>query len=249
MYDRCVDLGDARRYLYRAEWQSFPDVLIFASEPQVKRHPHYAAAKVGDARSASALVEDILATTGLEAVRSLIAQFKPRLLAVHALESVGMNAIPRVLANRLSKELGLPLESGVSQLNRVTHTGKSGYHRLAFPAVFDGSPRAADYLLVDDFIGQGGTIANLRGHVHSLGGTVVGALALAGKHYSSKLQLQGETLQRLRGKHGNQLEEWWISTFGYGFDRLTESEALYLFRSDSFDVITTRLATARGAGD
>lgn len=248
-YDVRVDLGEIRRYLYRRDWDDFPDVVICASEGEAHRHPHYAAAKVGDAKSADALVGDILSVTDLDAIRRLIGSSEPRLLAVHALESVGMNAIPRVLAKRLSNVFGLSLESGVSQLNRVTHTRADGYHRLAFPAVFEGSFKVSNYLLIDDFIGQGGTLANLRGYVHQQGGTVVGAIALAGKQHSSKLRLGKETLERLRGKHGNELEEWWVSTFGYGLDRLTDSEAAYLCRPDSFDVIATRLVAARGAGD
>ena len=248
-YDVGVDLGEVRRYLNRVVWGDFPDVLICASESSVHQHAHYSPAKMGDAKSADALVEDILALTDLDAIRMLLGDVKPRLLAVHALESAGMNAIPRVLAKRLSSEFNLPLESGISQLNRVTHTRASGYHRLAFPAVFEGNLRASNYVLVDDFIGQGGTLANLRGHVHRQGGTVIGAVSLSGKQHSSRLRLEDETLLKLRNRHGDKLEEWWLSTFGYGLDRLTESEAAYLFRSDSFDVITTRLASARGAGN
>jgi hypothetical protein len=107
----------------------------------------------------------------------------------------------------------------------------------------------SNYVLIDDFIGQGGTLANLRGYVHQQGGTVVGAIALAGQQRSSRLRLGEETLHKLRSKHGDELEKWWLSTFGYGLDCLTDSEAVYLFRSDSFDVITARLAAARGAGD
>jgi hypothetical protein len=248
-YDVRVDLGEIQRYLSRTEWGDFPDVQICAPEAEAHRHPHYAAAKVGDAKSADALVEDILSITDVAAIRRLIGDSEPRLLAVHALESAGMNAIPRVLAKRLSNDFGLSLESGVSQLNRVTHTRADGYHRLAFPAVFEGNLKVSNYLLIDDFVGQGGTLANLRGYVHQQGGTVTGAIVLAGKQHSSRLRLGNETLKRLRGKHGNQLEEWWLSTFGYGLDRLTDSEAAYLCRSDSFNVIATRLATARGAGD
>lgn len=244
-----MDLGGIRRYLYRTGWGDFPDVLICAPEGKVHKHPHYSAAKIGDPISADALVEDILATADMDAIRRMIGDQRPRLLAVHALESAGMNAIPRVLAKRLSKDFGLALDSGISQLNRVTHTRADGYHRLANPAVFDGRLMESNYLLIDDFVGQGGTLANLRGYVHHQGGTVAGAIALAGQQRLSKLRLGEETLHKLRSKHGDELEKWWLSTFGYGLDRLTESEAVYLSRSDSFNVITTRLAAARGAGD
>jgi hypoxanthine-guanine phosphoribosyltransferase len=244
-----VDLGETRRYLYRTAWGDFPDVRICVDEPQAIRHPLYATAKVGDAKAADGLILDLLSNAPAELFEPLIGGGRPRLLAVHAVEAAGMNAIPRVLARYLAQQFDLPLESGIVQLNRVTHTRADGYHRLAFPAVFDGPLKEADYVLVDDFVGQGGTLANLRGYVETQNGRVIGAISLAGKHRSAQLRLSPETLKNLREKHGNELEKWWISTFGYGLDRLTHSEAGYLYRSDDFDTITTRLVAARGAGN
>jgi len=224
-------------------------VLICANEPVATRHPLYADAKDGDPKAADGLVSDVLSNVPSGPIDHMVGTRRPRLLAVHALETSGMNAIPRVFARQLAQKYDLILESGIVQINRVTHTKADGYHRLALPAVFDGILRAGDYLLIDDFVGQGGTLANLRGHIEMQGGKVVGAISLAGQSRSAQLRPSGDTLQKLRGKHGEQLEEWWNSTFGYGLDRLTESEAGYLYRSDSFDSITTRLASARGTGD
>jgi hypothetical protein len=137
----------------------------------------------------------------------------------------------------------------VIQINRVTHTGATGYHRLAFPAIFEGEVAHVSYLLVDDFIGQGGTLANLRGFVEANGGRVVGATALAGKAYSAKLRVDHQTVAELRRTHGRWLEEWWIATFGYGFESLTHSEARYLIRVDDAHAIPERLAAARRARD
>lgn len=242
-----MDLGEIKQYLYRTAWGNFSDVLICVDEPQATKHPLYAAAKVGDARAADGLVLDLLSSTPRDIFEALLGRGRPRLLAVHAVETAGMNAIPRVLARHLALQFDLPLESGIVQLNRVTHTKADGYHRLAFPAVFDGPLKAADYVLVDDFVGQGGTLANLRGHVEIQNGRVLGAISLAGKrHRSAQLRPDPGTLQKLWEKHGDELEKWWISTFGYGLDRLTESEASYLYRSDDFVTITARLAAARG---
>lgn len=242
-----MDLSEIKRYLYRTAWGEFPNILICASEPTATRHPLYAEAKIGDPKAADGLVVDILSDEAREAIRLLVGSLNPRLLAVHAVESAGMNAIPRVFGRRLAQELDLRLEIGVVQLNRVTHTKADGYHRLAFPAVFDGRLKEANYVLVDDFVGQGGTLANLRGHVEVQGGRVIGAISLAGQSRSARLRLGDATLRKLRDKHGERLEEWWHSTFGYGLDRLTESEAGYLYRSDDFVTITTRLAAARRA--
>jgi hypoxanthine-guanine phosphoribosyltransferase len=244
-----VELAEIRERLRRTPWNEFPPVAILADVPRAKSHPSFAAAKAGDAKAAESVVEDTLAVAGIEPVRALIRDRQPYLLPVHAVEEIGMNAIPRAFARTLAIRLDLPLRSGVIQMNRVSHTGAGGYHRLAFPPVFEGDVEALEYVVVDDFVGQGGTLANLRGYLESNGGRVLGAVTLTGKAYSSELRLRVETLEALRKKHGQKLEEWWLATFGYGFDRLTESEAKYLIRSNDADTASARIAAARGVGD
>lgn len=246
-----IDAEMLRQYLRRTPWGNFPDVVIHADEPIVKKHPLYAAAKQGDALAAEGLVMETSTIGALDRVGAIISNRKPYLLAVHALETEGGNAIPRVFARAvLVKMLDLPVAGGIIQINRVSHTGADGYQRLASPALFDGQvDPGAEYFIVDDFIGQGGTIANLKGFVESKGGRILGATALTGKAYSAKLRLEGETLQALREKHGTDLEKWWATTFGYGFERLTESEGRYLTRADDAHVISERIAAAIRTGN
>jgi hypothetical protein len=219
-------------------------VIIHADESIVKKHPLYPPAKQGNSDDAEALVLETCTIGALDRIGALIGNSRPFLLAVHALETKGVNVIPRVLARLLSKMLNLPITNGILQINRVTHTGADGYHRLATPALFDGNVNAGEYLLVDDFIGQGGTLANLKGFLESRGGKVIGATTLTGKAYSARLRLEPETLRTLREKHGNELEEWWLATFGYGFEGLTESEARYLSRAEDAHAISTRIVAA-----
>lgn len=235
-----------KTYLRRSEWGDFPDVVIHSDVTSVKKYPQYNSAKAGDADAAEKLVLETVTDAALEQINKIIGNTKPCLLAVHAVETEGMNAIPRVLAQVLSARFTLPVASGLTQINRVTHTGADGYHRLAFPALFDGDVRDSEYLLVDDFIGQGGTLANLKGFVENKGAKVIGATVITGKAYSAKLKLSEETLRALRGKHGTELEKWWAATFGYSFEKLTESEAKYLFRADNADLISKRIVAARG---
>jgi hypothetical protein len=244
-----MDLGEEKQHLRRTPWNNFPDVEIFSPEIFVKEHPLYSSAKEGNAIAAEGLIEDVLAGANVAGLKRLLDEPRPFLLPVHAVESEGMNVIPRVFARALSNILDLPVFSGVIQINRVTHTGASGYHRLAFPAIFDGEVVLTSYLLVDDFVGQGGTLANLRGFIETKGGAVIAAVALTGKSYSAELRPEEGTLDELRRKHGKQLEEWWFATFGYGFERLTQSEARYLIRVDDAHAIPERLATARRARD
>lgn len=234
----------------RAAWDDVPDVVIVAPIPDVKRHPDYDAAKAGDADAAVRLVSDTLDPRAVERVRSSATGDPPVLLPVHALEEMGVNAIPLALAEELGRRLGWPVSTAVVQVNVVGHTGASGYARLARQALFDGDVHArVDHVLVDDFVGQGGTLANLRGHVLGGGGRVVGAIVLTGKLHSAKLALSSVTLAELRRKHGPELEAWWNDRFGHAFDCLTESEGRYLARSEDAQRVRDQLAAAERQGD
>ncbi len=113
-------------------------------------------------------------------------------------------------------------------------------------ALFDGDvEESVEYLLVDDFVGEGGTLANFRGYIKSRGGRVVGATVLRGNAFSAKIALSNETLNALREKHGKQLEDWWQEHFAFGFDCLTESEARYLIRTPDADTVRNRILAQR----
>ena len=230
----------------RVPWNDFPDAVFLAAESVTIKHPLYAAAKSGDAVAAAKLVRELVNDTGLAAVRSVIDAMgtrKPGLVSAHAYERQGYNAIPASLAKLLGERLGLPFHSTVGQTNVVGHTGADGYGRLARQAAFGGSvEHEQDYVMVDDFIGQGGTMANLRGWVEKQGGNIMAAVALTGKPYSARLNPSKEQLNELTKKHGREFEKWWREFFGHSFDCLTHSEARYLARSPDVDTIRDRLA-------
>jgi len=127
----------------------------------------------------------------------------------------------------------------------VGHTGADGFKRLANQALFAGAAvHGATYLIVDDFVGQGGTLANLIGFIRSQGGEVLGASVLTGKPYSAKLAPDEGQINALRHKHGRELETWWGEKFGFDFDRLTRSEARYLEKTADAHTIRSRIAAA-----
>lgn len=234
----------------RTVWHGFPDVLIHADESTVKGNVDYLAAKAGDVQAARRLVEATLNEKAVATIAGTLADSNAWIASVHAHEAEGINRIPAVLAEVLAERLGLQAEESVVQINRSGHTGAGGYHRLAHPALFDGEvERNRNYFLVDDFVGQGGTIANLKGFIEIKGGIAILASTLTGKPYSAKLSLEQATLSALRAKHGDKLENWWKETFGYGFEFLTESEARYLERADEAQLIRDRLVAARQAGN
>ena len=234
----------------RTPWGNFPDVLIHASESAVKQHPAYKAAKAGDDDAASDLVFDTFNLVKTLELEKLIGGRTPTLVSAHAFEREGVNAIPEVFADQLGKVLGWPVDTNVVQVNVVAHTGANGFWRLAMQAEFEGTVVSGrEYVLVDDFVGMGGTLANLKGHIESSGGKVLAAVSLTGKPHSSKLALSPERLQELRVKHGAELENWWIEHFAHGFDALTESEARYLTRTETVDTIRDRIAEAEQTGN
>ena len=214
----------------------------------VKRNPNYAAAKAGDSLAAFQLVQETLSPAAVAVLEELIGPRSPLLVSAHAFEEAGVNAIPEAMAKELGNRLGLDVEASVVQVNLVGHTGADGFSRLARQAAFGGQVQPGrEYVLVDDFVGQGGTLANLKGHVETQGGKVIGATVLTGKPFSAKLQPTAEQLSALRTKHGQVFETWWQEKFGHAFDCLTQSEARYLARSPDADTIRNRIAAAEQA--
>ena len=229
----------------RTSWGNFPDVLIHASESAVKQHPAYKAAKAGDGNAAIALVRDTLSAAQNQKLVVLLAGHRPTLVSAHAYEREAVNAIPEIFADLLSQILGLPVDNDIYQANVVFHTGADGFSRLARQARFEGLVNPGlEYVLVDDFVGMGGTLANFKGYIESKGAKVLAAVSLTGKPHSAKLALSPERLQELRGKHGAELENWWIGRFAHAFDALTESEARYLARTEGTDTVRNRIAAA-----
>jgi len=233
----------------RIPLNGFPDVLIHAvihsGKSTVLKHARYPAAKSGDAEAAKDLVRDTINDEQVEALRLLLAGGIPILVSVHAYESEGVNAIPEVFADELAIRLGLVTDTGIVQTNVVSHTKADGYGRLARQAIFDGEVvSGAEYVLVDDFVGQGGTLANLRGYIESKGGKVLAAVTLTGQSRSAKLALDKTKLEELRQKHGKEFEKWWQERFSYSFDCLTQSEARYLADSPDAETIRNRIAAA-----
>lgn len=223
-----------------------PDVVILADVRAAKNDLNFAAAKGGDELQAAALIRNLVGPDQIEMVRQLLDRRQPILSPVHAIETTGVNEIPIALAESLAEALSLQVELSVIQDNTVGHTGADGWHRLANPPVFSGDViSGAEYLLVDDFVGQGGTLANLSGYMGSQGGRVLGAVTLTGKPYSARLAPDRQLIEALRTKHEKALEDWWQEQFGFGFDCLTHSEARYLERESNADAIRTRVLEAR----
>ncbi|HBG9398460.1 TPA: PLxRFG domain-containing protein [Citrobacter freundii] len=235
----------------RSVWdKDFPDTVLHGRLGDATAHKDYVAAKGGDDAAARRLVADVMTRESVNELRQLLAGRKAILAAVHAEEAVSRNAIPQAMADVLSKVLDLDVATGVVQAAKVGRTAQDGFGRLTNQPAFEGPVRTdLPYILLDDTLTQGGTLANLKGYIEDHGGKVIGASALTGKKYSAKIALAADTLRKLRDHfEGTDLENWWNEQHGYGFDRLTESEANYLLRAADADKIRDRVLAARSDG-
>jgi hypothetical protein len=218
-------------------------------------HKHYSGAKAGDADAALVLAADLVSDTALVPLLQAAGGKPFLLLPVIADETAGFNAIPDAMAQVINWLLQLPgvVAGEIVQTNKVGHTRARTFQRLVTPATFDGPvQRGANYVLVDDHVGLGGTLANLRGYVEARGGRVIAMTTLTESWDGRRISLRPETLAMLRERHGEALDKFWQAHFGYGIGCLTELEAQNLCRQQSLVAIQDFLAQAaveaRGRG-
>ncbi|MFL9590418.1 LPD38 domain-containing protein [Aeromonas schubertii] len=241
------ELGSLRFSAERTPWKpGFPEVILHGRLGDATAHPDYEAAKGGDDAAARRLVSDVLTKDAVRRLKELIGDREAIALGVHAEEAVSRNAIPRAMADVLATVLDMDVDLDIVQAAKVGRTAQDGFGRLANQPNFDGPVRTdKPYLIMDDTLTQGGTLANLKGYIEARGGEVLAATALTGKQYSAKIAIDSSTLEQLRDQYdGTGLEAWWQNQFSYGFDSLTESEARYLLRAKDADKIRDRVAAA-----
>jgi hypothetical protein len=235
-------VGDERGRIPFA--QDFPDVVIQhpdSSPAKLRAHPDYKAAKSGDTAAAFHLVDDSIDAAKVDAIRQMIGDSRPTVVAVHAEESGGRNKLPAAYADALGDRLGLPVDENIIQSNKPLRTGSSALHRITTPVEFTGPIKpGAQYLLADDHISQGGTLADLKAYIERNGGEVVGATTLTGNDAAAKLSVDPATIAKLRQKFPD-IEPLWERRFGHGFDGLTQGEASYLARYNSADSLRNQI--------
>ena len=233
----------------RAPWGDFPPVIRNGDLGSLKNEPEYEAAKSGDMPAAIELVNRLLASDLLDKIRQQITNSKPRVLPVLAIEDAGNNKIPLATAQILADRLSLELEQGIVQRERVGRTGKDSNHRLAFNPSFEGTIKVGEaYLIVDDTLTMGGTLASLRGYIENRGGKVAAAVVMTAGKNSLDIAIKQKMLDNINNKHGPLMNQFWQETFGYGIDKLTQSEAGHLRRAASVDAIRDRITKARREG-
>lgn len=178
----------------------FPPIL----SPQLwnkdyKNDPDRIAAKQGDKDAAKRLAGRIINQDYANAIKE--AYPDAVLVPVKDVESQGTNVLPEAFAERLAELTGLTIYNGIGKINKTGHAkAKNKIQRLLQRARFKGNimPGQSYYLIVDDFVSLGGTIADLRNYIIQKGGKVVGAVTLSASNEDSlTLQMKEDTKNRL----------------------------------------------------
>jgi len=244
--ERGPNYAKGRSTSRRTEWGDFPAAIFQAPLNTAKKHADYAAAKSGDLEAAYRVAKAVVGDKKVDKIREALAGSKPVIVPVFAEEARGRNMLPVAYARVLADRLGLEVSMDIVQSNRAKHTDAGAFHRIAVQPSFDGDVQQGhDYLIVDDTIAMGGTIASLRGHIESNGGNVVLASALTGFDLAAKMSINDKMLNKLRDKHGDELEQYFQKEFGFGLEGLTQGEAGHLAKAPSVDEIRNRISEAR----
>lgn len=231
----------------RVPWNDFPPVFIFSFLGTAKRHECYSKAKkASDAYSAIRLVNDIVGNDKLEELKNIIGLQKPLVVPVQAKEEFGVNKIPAALAYYAGTRLGFELCEDILMANMPMRTDKNAFYRLSQYPIFTGDViEGQRYIITDDTLATGGTLASLRGFIENNGGTVIQAIALTGHPGAASLNIKDSMLRAIYDKHGEELNEWWKTEIGFGIDKLTQGEAGHIKKAPNVDEIRTRIAENR----
>lgn len=214
--------------------------FLFTDDTTLKAHPDYRAAKAGDQVAAVNLVWDLAADYLIKVVEKL-----PRdviYVAPFAREATGDNAIPQVLAAACASIAGGKIDNEIVQVTRVFHTGADPMERLSLRAQFEGDVVVGQcYVLVDDVISMGGTLAELADYIQRAGGLVTAAVTLVNAGRIKALRGEPRVIKKLQERNANEI----LDIFGIQPVALTANEAQYLVGFRTPDEIRNRLATAR----
>ncbi|EOZ8645400.1 phosphoribosyltransferase [Acinetobacter baumannii] len=232
----------------RTPWDDFPKVRVLYPLGTLKRADEklYIEAKSGDMEAAFKLLyRNVLKEKDVYDLGVRLFKYKPILVPVIAKERLGNNRIPMAFANILSGYLGFEFNDDIVQSVKANHTDAGAYERIVRQPLFEGEVQEGrNYVILDDTVSMGGTLAALKGYIENNGGKVVLACTLTGFLVPEiDLVPLEKTLDFVMRKHP-QLAEWWLYEFNFPIQYLTQGELGHFKKPASIDEIRNRLIEA-----
>ena len=221
----------------RVPWPvEFPDVIINAiwmsheeGVQSLKSHSLYQPAKgERDMGSAIKLLDDLVTKETVDRLKAMAksASVTPRLIAPAAQVGDSNNVLAVGYAQWLGHELDWPVEERVFQNKAFSKDRTDAWTRIANSSSFYGEiDKGNPYVIVDDVITLGGTLADLRSFILGKGGSVIGMSAIASRSgHDTPIHLGQELQTQLENFYGRDLENFCKELLGYGHTCLTRSE-------------------------
>lgn len=242
----------------RTEWRNFPPIirngdsgdLQWISKAEKLKNPDYLAAKAGNYDAAIKLIQEKIKPGAIMDLNKLLEKEDKNqieLVSVVAKEANGNNKIPNAISVILSKKLGIPINQTIVQAEKVGRTGRGIDHRLAFIPTFQGKVNPDKrYIIIDDTVSVGGTLAALRGYIEKEGANVIAGFVMTGYEQALNLKPNEKILNKLFSKHEKeQTNEFCKTEFGFSASCLTQGEAGQIAAASSLDDIRRRIELAR----
>jgi len=220
--------------------KDFPKVLSNTTVKYLKSRKDYDKAKKGlDVKAAVNVINEVV---NEKKIKQTLSKYNPKdtiVCAVHAIEVQGHNYLPTAYAAKISNLMGFKLDDNIVQANVVGRTKKNAYERLVAKPKFSGNViKGKKYILVDDVIGQGGTINELRKYIEKRGGEVVHVSSLAVGIFAATLPISDKTKGELIKKYGKKGLSEFLKKYNItdNIDSMTEKDGRLLLNNKSMTI-------------
>lgn len=246
----------------RAPWEGdFPDVFVNrrwkssdAKAICLADHVLYNAAKgQRDMDSALSLLDDLVLERTIVQLRELENQHgvKPKLIAPAAQVSESNNSLAIGYANWLGHELGWPVDENVYQIKDFSKDKLNGWVRIAHRSTFYGEiDKKTPYVIVDDVITLGGTLADLRSFIIEKGGRVIGMSTIASNDGNDvRIRLDTDTQTKLEKSYGSDLAKFCHEHLGFDHRGFTNPEAGRLLSCSGYVDLRKKIVRGRDEGN
>lgn len=216
-------------------WEAdFPPITTAAMwNDAYKNDPDRLAGKRGNMGAAKRFVDRYLTQDMLASVKR---QYPGAVIVpIVDVETEGVNMLPAAFALKLSQAIGLMLDASIDKTNKTDHAHAKAMERLLRRAKFSGDVKKGPtyYLIADDFVSMGGTIADLRNYIIQNGGKVAGVATIGASNAASlRLPPTVEHMEGLEGIGRHELEET-LREYGIAnqLEDLTNAEAGVILRN------------------
>jgi hypothetical protein len=244
----------------RMPWErEFPDAFVnapwaskVAGVATLRDHALYNAAKgERDVGAALQIIDDLAdkrCIYGLADLSEDLGQ-TPTLIAPACQPNDSNNALAIGYAQWLSHELDWPVETRVFQSKTVSRDFQGSWVRIANRCNFYGEiDKSAAYVIVDDVITTGGTLADLRSFILRKGGRVIGMSAIAARDGNwQRIRLDDGTRANLEQFYGRDLAEFCHRHFGFSHECFTEAEARAVLGCSGYVDLGKKVLRARNS--